>query len=157
VILSHDRRHIRHFNVTAHPTASWTARQLVEPCGTAKIPSYLIRDRDAIYGNRFLRQAQALGIGEVITAPGSPWQNASAKRVIGSIRRECLDHVIVLGERHLKYVLFSYVRYYHSARTHLSLDKDGPDGRAIQSQEQGKIVEIPGVGGLHLEYVRIVS
>jgi len=157
VVLSHDRRHIQHFNVTAHPTATWTARQLVEACGVAKTPKYLIRDRDEIYGNRFQRQAEALGIEEVITAPGSPWQNAYAERVIGSIRRECLDHVIVLGERHLKHILSSYVSYYHSARTHLSLNKDAPDGRAIQLPEQGTVVELPRVGGFHHEYVRLAA
>jgi transposase InsO family protein len=157
VVLSHDRRHIRHFNVTAHPTAIWTARQLVEVCGTAKTPRYLIRDRDAIYGNQFQQQAKALGIDEIITAPGSPWQNAYAERVIGSIRRECLDHVIILGERHLKRILSSYVRYYHSTRTHLSLDKDAPDGRAVQSPAKGTVVELPRVGGLHHEYVRLAA
>jgi transposase InsO family protein len=157
VVLSHDRRHIRHFNVTAHPTATWTACQLVESCDTAKTPRYLIRDCDAIYGYRFLRQVKALGVEEVVTAPGSPWQNAYAERVIGSIRRECLDHVIVLGERHLKRVLSSYVRYYHSARTHLSLKKDAPDGRAVQSPEQGTMVEIPRVGGLHHKYMRLAA
>ncbi|MGR9093404.1 MAG: integrase core domain-containing protein, partial [Gammaproteobacteria bacterium] len=143
VVLSHDRRHIRHFDVAAHPTAIWTARQLVEACGTDKTSKYLIRDRDAIYGNYFQRQAKALGIDEVITAPVSPWQNAYAERVIGSIRRECLDHKIILGERHLKRVLSNYVHYYHNARTHLFLGKDTPDGRAIQSPEQGTVVELP--------------
>jgi transposase InsO family protein len=159
VVLSHDRRHIQHFNVTAHPTATWTARQLVEACGMAITPKYLIRDRDAIYGNHFQRQATALGIEEVITAPGSPWQNAYAERVIviGSIRRECLNHVIILGERHLKHILSRYVDYYHSARTHLSLGKDSPDGRAIQSPDQGTVAEIPRVGGLHHEYVRMAA
>ena len=157
VVLSHDRRRIRHFNVTAHPTAMWTARQLVEACGMAATPKHLIRDRDGIYGYDFQRQAKALGIDEVITAPGAPWQNAYAERVIGSIRRECLDHMIILGERHLKRILSRYVDYYHSARTHLSLGKDSPDGRAIQSPEQGTVVEIPRVGGLHHEYVRMAA
>ncbi|MDH3639998.1 MAG: integrase core domain-containing protein, partial [Gammaproteobacteria bacterium] len=157
VILSHDRRKIRHFNVTAHPTAMWTARQLVEACGTAETPKYLVRDRDAIYGKHFQQRAEALGMQEIITAPGSPWQNAYAERVIGSIHRECLDHVIILGERHLKRILSSYVRYYHSARTHLSLDKDAPDGRAVQASEKGTVVELPRVGGLHHEYVRMAA
>jgi transposase InsO family protein len=157
LVLSHDRRKIRHFNVTAHPTAMWTARQLVEACDTVKTPKYLIRDRDGIYGHRFQRQVEALGIEEVLTAVGSPWQNAYAERIIGSIRRECLDHVIVLGERHLKRILSSYVRYYHSARTHLSLNKDTPNGRAIHSPEQGRVVELPRVGGLHHEYVRMAA
>ena len=98
VILSHDRRRILHTNVTAHPTAEWTGRQLLEACGLEEVPSYLVRDRDGIYGHQFSRQAKALGIQEVVTAPRSPWQNGYAERVIGSIRRDCLDHVIVLGE-----------------------------------------------------------
>ena len=96
VVFSHDRRHIRHFNVTAHPTAIWTARQLVEACGMATTPKFLIRDHNGIYGNRFQCQTDALGIEEVITAAGAPWQNEYAERVIGSIRRECLDHMIIL-------------------------------------------------------------
>ena len=107
VILSHDRRRILHFNVTEHPTAAWTARQLLEACGTDDAPRFLVRDRDAIYGETFRRQVTALKIQEVPTAPRSPWQNAYAERVIGSIRRECLNHMIVLGERHLRRILRS--------------------------------------------------
>jgi transposase InsO family protein len=132
IILSHDRRRILHFNVTEHPTAAWSARQLIEACGLNEEPRYLLRDRDAIYGEAFHRQTAALGIKEVTTAPRSPWQNPYAERVIGSIRRECLDHMIILGERHLKRILSSYLDYYHSARTHLSLEKDAPDGRVVQ-------------------------
>jgi transposase InsO family protein len=110
VVFSHDRRQIRYFNVTDHPTAIWTARQLVEVCGMANTRNNLIRDRDAIYGNHLQQQAKALGIDEVITAPGSPWQNAYAERVIGSIRRECLDHMIIPGERHLKSIVSNYIR-----------------------------------------------
>ena len=135
----------------------WTGRQLVEACGMATTPKFLIRDRDGIYGNRFQSEADAPGIEEVITAAGAPWQNAYVERVIGSIRRECLDYVIILGERHLKRVLSGYVRYYHSARTHLSLDKDAPDSRVIQSPTQGTVVELPHVGGLHHEYVRMAA
>ena len=105
VILSHDRRRILHFNVTKNPTAAWTARQLIEACGMDEEPKYLLRDRDRIYGNQFANQAVALGIQEVVTAPRSPWQNAYVERVIGSIRRDCLDHVIVLSERQLKRLL----------------------------------------------------
>ena len=123
----------------------------------AVTPRYLIRDRDGIYGNRFQQQAEALGIEEVITAPGSPRQNARTERVIGSIRRECLNHVIVLGERHLKRILSSDVHYYHSARTQLSLDKDPPNERPIQSPEQGMVAELPRVGGLHHQYVRLAA
>ena len=157
VILSQDRRRILHFNVTAHPTAAWTARQLLEACGTEEVPRYLIRDRDAIYGEKFCRQAAALEIQEIRTAPQSPWQNPYAERVIGSIRRECLDHVIVLGERHLKRILSSYVDYYNGTRTHLSLYKDAPAGRLRQPPEQGRVVELARVGGLHHEYVRMAA
>ena len=154
VILSHDRRRILHFNVTEHPTAAWTARQLLEVCGTGNTPRFLIRDRDAIYGKTFRRQATALKIQDVPTAPRSPWQNAYTERVIGSIRRECLNHLIVLGERHLRRILRSYANYYNETRTHLSLDKDAPGKRPIQWPNQGKVTEIKRVGGLYHEYVR---
>jgi transposase InsO family protein len=100
IILSHDRRRILHFNVTAHPSAEWTGRQLLEACGTDSTPRYLLRDNDSIYGMAFRRQVDALGIDEVTTAPHSPWQNPYAERVIGTIRRECLDHIVILGRRH---------------------------------------------------------
>ncbi len=154
VILSHDRRRILHLNVTEHPTAAWTARQLLEMCGTGDAPRFLIRDRDAIYGDKFRRQVAALNIQEVLTAPRSRWQNAYAERVIGSLRRECLNHLIVLGERHLRRILRSYMDYYNETRTHLSLDKDAPDGRRVQPPDQGRVLELKRVGGLHHEYVR---
>ena len=154
IILSHDRRRFLHVNVTKHPTAAWTARQLLEACGLEDEPRYLLRDRDAIYGEEFHRQAAALEIKEVTTAARSPWQNPYAERAIGSIKRECLDHMIILGERHLKRVLSSYLAYYHGARTHLSLAKDAPDGREVQSIEKGRVVELMQVGGLHHLYKR---
>ncbi len=157
IILSHDRRRILHFNVTAHSTGGWTARQLLEASGMDEAPRYLLRDRDAIYGKKFRRQAKALGITETVTAPRSPWQNPYAERVIGSMRRECLDHVIILGERHLKHILASYADYYHRARTHLSLNKDTPESRPIQLPEQGRVVQLKRVGGLHHEYVRMAA
>jgi len=157
IILSHDRRRILHFNVTEHPTAAWTARQLLEACGLNEEPRYLLRDRDAIYGEAFHRQTTALGIKEVTTAPQSPWQNPNAERVIGSIRRECVDHMIILGERHLQRILSSYLDYYHSARTHLSLEKDAPDGRVVQPIEKGRVVELKRVGGLHHLYARVAA
>ena len=157
VILSHERRRILYFNATEHPTAAWTARQLVEACGIDERPRYLIRDRDAIYGGKFRRQAAALQIKEAPTAAQSPWQNPYAERVIGSIRRECPDHSIVLGERHLKRIPSSYVDYYNGTRTHLSLDKDPPDGRSPQPPERGRVVELKRVGGLHHEYVRMAA
>jgi transposase InsO family protein len=154
VILSNDRRRILHFSVTEQPTAAWTAQQLVEACGLNEKPKYLIRDRDAIYGKIFSRRAQTLGIEEVLTAYRSPWQNPYAERVIGSIRRECLDHIIVLGSRHLKGVLTQYVDYYNGVRTHLSLCKDSPDPRPVQLSCEGQIVELNKVGGLHHQYIR---
>lgn len=154
VILSNDRRRIMHFHVTDHPTAAWTAQQLVEACGMDEKPKYLIRDRDAIYGAVFSRRAQTLGIEEVLTAYRSPWQNPYAERVIGSIRRECLDHVIVLGPGHLKRVVTQYVDYYNGVRTHLSLCKDSPDRRPVHHSNEGRIVELKKVGGLHHQYVR---
>jgi len=157
IILSYDRRRILQFNATEHPTAAWTARQLLEACGTEEVPKYLVRDRDAIYGEAFRRQAAALQITEVPTARQSPWQNPYAERVIGSIRRECLNHVIAFGERHLKRILSSYVDYYNGTRTHLSLFKDAPDGRSTQLPERGRVVELKRVGGLHHEYVRMAA
>ena len=120
-------------------------------------PRYLIRDRDAIYGEVFHRQARALRIKQTPTAPQSPWQNPYAERVIGSIRRECLDHTIILGERHLKRILSSYADYYNGTRTHLSLDKDAPQRRPTQPPELKSVVELKRVGGLHHEYVRMAA
>ena len=157
IVLSHERRRILHFNVTEHPTAVWTGRQLLQACGPDEAPRYLIRDRDAIYGAAFHRQARDLGIEEIPTAPRSPWQNPYAERVIGSIRRECLDHVIVLGEGHLRRVLSSYTAYYNRVRTHLSLSKDSPDGRIVQPPGQGNVRELNHLGGLHHEYVRMAA
>jgi len=157
IILSHDRRRILHVNVTAHPTAAWTARQLLEACGLEEEPRYLLRDRDTIYGAEFRRQAAALEIQEVTTAARSPWQNPFAERDIGSIRKEYLDHMIILGERRLKHVLSSYLAYYHGARTHLSLAKDAPDGREVQTVEKGSVVELNRVGGLHHLYTRVAA
>ncbi len=154
VVLRQARRRLVHFNVTEHPTAAWTARQLVEACGLEEAPGHLIRDRDQVYGELFSRQARALNIREVVIAPRSPWQNAYAERVIGSIRRECLDHVVVIGERHLKRILSEYVHYYNTTRTHLSLAKDAPEPRRVQPPSQGRVVEMPRLAGLHHEYLR---
>ncbi len=157
IVLRHDRRQILHFNLTDHPTAVWTARQLLEACGLDEAPRYLLRDRDAIYGAEFRRQVAALYIEEIKTAAQSPWQNPYAERVIGSIRRECLDHIVILGELHLKRILASYAGYYHCVRTHLSLDRDTPHCPPIQSPEQGRISELKRIGGLHHEYVRMAA
>jgi putative transposase len=152
VVLAHDRRRILHFNVTDHPTAEWTAQQIVEAFPFDTAPKYLLRDRDRTYGFEFRKQIEIMGIEEVLSAPRSPWQRAYVERVIGSIRRDCLDHVIVFDEDSLRRTLRSYFRYYHGVRLHLSLDKDSPDPRSVQTV--GEIVAIPQVGGLHHLYER---
>ncbi|MFQ5946300.1 MAG: integrase core domain-containing protein [Anaerolineae bacterium] len=157
LVLSHDRRRILHVNVTEHPTDTWTARQLVEAWGPDQTSRYLLRDRDGVYGERFSRQARVLDLREAVIAPRSPWQNPYGERVIGSIRRECLDHVVVIGERHLMRILSGYVNYYNRTRTHLSLAKDAPEPRRVQSPSEGRVVELPRVGGLHHEYLRTAA
>jgi putative transposase len=155
VILSHDRRRILHFNVTAHPTAAWAAQLIVEAFpaeGTE--PRYLLRDRDSIYSDWFRHRVAGLGIKETVTAPQSPWQNPYAERVIGSIRRECLDHRIILGERHLRSILKNYVDYYNVSRPHLSLERNAPVPRSIEPPALGAVVAVPQVGGLHHRYTR---
>jgi len=152
IVLAHNRRHILHFNVTAHPTAEWTAQQIVEAFPFDSAPRYLLRDNDRIYGCQFRRQLEVMGIREVRTSFRSPWQNAFVERVIGSIRRECSDQVIVLNEESLRRVLRSYIDYYHTSRLHLSLEKDSPTTRPVQSV--GNIVAIPQVGGMHHRYER---
>jgi putative transposase len=154
LVLAHDRRRILHFNVTAHPTAEWTGQQLREAFPFAQLPRYLLRDRDAIFGHEFREQVRDMGICEVLSAARSPWQRAYVERVIGSIRRECLDHMIVLHESSLRRTLKSYFEYYHRSRTHLSLGKDPPEPRAIQPPEMGSVVSVPQVGGLHHRYER---
>ena len=154
LVLAHDRRRIIHFNVTSHPTAEWTGQQLREAFPFDQFPRYLLRDRDAIFGNDFRDQVQDMGIEEVLSTPRSPWQRAYVERVIGSIRRECLDHVIVFRESSLRRTLALYFDYYHRSRTHLSLGKDSPEPRPIQPPESGPVVAVPQVGGLHHRYER---
>jgi len=155
VILSHDRRRIVHFNVTAHPTAEWTAQQIREVFpGDGTEPRYLLRDRDGAYGDAFRRAVRAIGIREILTAPQSPWQNPYAERVIGSIRRECLDHLIILGEKHLRGILREYVHYYNKFRPHLSLERNAPVPRSVEAPALGAVVSVPQVGGLHHLYTR---
>jgi transposase InsO family protein len=154
VILAHHRRRVVHFNVTEHPTAEWTAQQVIEAFLWDEAPRYLLRDRDRIYGTSFQQRVQHMGIEEVVIAPRSPWQNPYVERLIGSIRRECLDHVIVLHERHLKRLLTSYFQYDHRWRTHRALDMDCPVPRPVQRPEVGSIREVPEVGGLHHHYER---
>ena len=154
VLLSHHRRRIVHCNVTEHPTAAWTSQQMIEAFPDDTAPRWLLRDRDAIYSDAFRRRVAGIGISEVISSPSSPWQNPYAVRLIGSIRRECLDHVIVLGERHLRRVLAGYLTYYHGSRTHLSLEKDSPTPRRVQAPTEGDVIAFPQVGGLHHRYER---
>ncbi len=154
IILAHDRRKIMRTAVTEHPTEAWLSRQVTEAFPWDTAPRYLLRDRDASYGAYFCRRIEVMGTKEVVTAPRSPWQNAYVERVIGSIRRECLDHIVIFNERHLRRVLSSYADYYQRTRTHLSLDKDSPDSRPIQHRSVGRVVAIPRVGGLHHHYER---
>ncbi len=157
IVLRHKRRKVVHFNVTSHPTAAWLAQQLVEAFPWDSAPRYLIRDRDAAFGSAFRSRLDGMGILEVLTAPRSPWQNAYVERVIGSVRRECLDHVVVLNARHLRRILSSYFDYYHRSRTHLSLAKDCPEPRPASPPDAGKIVAFPRVGGLHHRYERLAA
>src|SRR5437868_9545988 len=149
VILDQDRRRLIHFAVTANPTAEWTARQLLEAFPWDNTPRYLLRDRDRAYGEKFCETAKWMGIREVLAAPRSPWQNPFAERLVGSIRRGCLDHVIVFHEAGLRRILKDYFEYYERCRTHLSLEKDAPVSRPVELPSLGQVIEIPKVGGLH--------
>ncbi len=154
VVLSHERRRVVHFGVTEHPTQEWTMQQMREAFPWDEAPRYVLRDRDAIYGRDFAAMTRDMGMEEVLTAPRSPWQNPFVERLVGSIRRECLDHVIVWNERSLRRTLQNYFAYYQRSRTHLSLGKDAPEPRAVEPPEQGRVVAIPQVGGLHHRYQR---
>jgi transposase InsO family protein len=154
IVLAHHRRRVIHFNVTAHPTSEWTAQQITEAFPWDTAPRYLLHDRDSIYADVFRQRVRGMAIREVLTAPRSPWQNPFVERLIGSIRRECLDHLIVFNESGLRRTLKSYFDYYHGLRTHLSLEKDAPETRPVQPPELGSVVELPEVGGLHHRYVR---
>ncbi|HYS05538.1 MAG TPA: integrase core domain-containing protein [Candidatus Dormibacteraeota bacterium] len=150
VIISHECRRIVPFNVTAHPTAAWTAQQIREAFpGDDAEPRYLLRDRDGAYGDEFRRVVRAM-----LTAPQSPWQNAYPERVIGSIRRECLDHLIILGENHLRGILRQYVRYQNESRPHLSPERNAPVPGSVEPSALGAVVTVPQVGGLHHLYTR---
>src|ERR1700681_2402420 len=151
VIVRIDRRDLVWINVTTNPTAEWIARQITEAFPWDAAPGYMIRDR--VYGAVVTRRLRAMGIRDKPIAPASPWQNGFAERLIGSIRRECLDHIIVLGEAHLRRILKSYARYYNETRTHLALDKDAPLSRTVK--RAGLILCRPFLGGLHHEYIRI--
>ena len=153
VILRHSRRELLWLGVTAHPNAQWIAQQLTEAYGWKETPRYLIRDRDCVYGGAFVRRVGAMGIRDRPISARSPWQNGYAERLIGSIRRDCLDHVVVFGEQHLRHLLKSYQDYYNEVRTHLSLNKDPPIARAVQ--QVGRVRSVPILGGLHHQYVRV--
>ena len=157
LVLAHDRRRTVHCNVTAHPTAEWTGQQLRDAFPFDQLPRYLLRDRDAIFGQDFREQVRDMGIREVLSTPRSPWQRAYVERVICSIRRECLDHVIVFHESSLRRILALYLDYYHRSRTHLALGKDSPQPRSIQPAKVGSVVALPQVGGLHHRYERRVA
>ena len=154
LVLAHDRRRILHFGVTAHPTAEWTAQQLRNAFPWDTAARYLLRDRDRIFGDDFAKQVKNMGIQEVLSAPRSPWQRAYVERVIGSIRRECLDHMIVFNEASLYRHVKVFVSYYHQTRTHLSLAKDTPETRPVHPPDLGPVVAIAEVGGLHHRYER---
>jgi putative transposase len=154
VILAHERRWIVHMHVTEHPTAQWMAQQLVDAFPWESAPRYLRRDRDAMYGDAFRQRVRHMGIEEVLIAPRSPWQNPYVERVISSIRRDMLDHVIVLNAQHLRRLLTDYLTYYLRFRTHLSLGMDCPEPRPMERPEAGKVVAVLEVGGLHHHYER---
>jgi transposase InsO family protein len=153
VIVRLSRRELVWINVTAHPTAEWIAQQITEAFPWNEAPRYLVRDGDRIYGTAVTRRLRAMGIRDKPIAPGSPWQNGFVERLIGSIRRECVDHVVALGEQHMRRVLKSYATYYNELRTHRSLNKDAASHRAIQ--RLGTITSEPVLGGLHHQYCRI--
>ncbi len=149
LVLAHGRRRVLHFNIAQAPSATWTAQQIVEAFPFTLPPRYLLRDRDGIYGADFVRRVEGLGWEQKLTAPRSPWQNPLVERLIGSIRREYLDHIIVFNENHLRRILTDYLSYYHRHRTHRSLEQDCPEPRAVEPPDQGRIIEQPLVCGLH--------
>jgi len=154
VVLAHHRRRVIHFNVSARPTSEWTGQQIAEAFPWDSAPRYLLHDRDSIYGHVFRQRVRAMAIREVLTAPRSPWQDPYAERLIGSIRRECLDHIVVFNESSLRRTLKLSFNYYHGTRTHLSLEKDAPETRPVQPPDLGSVIELPEVGGLHHRYER---
>ena len=154
VVVSHERRKILYFAVTSRPSPDWLSQEIVRAFQSNARPTYLLRDRDSLYGKVFRDSVRSLGIQEIVAARQSPWQNIYVERVIGSIRSECLNHMIVVNERHLRRILASYVEYYNKSRTHNALDLDCPEPRPVERQSDGEIVAIPQVGGLHHRYTR---
>ena len=153
LVLGHGRRQLLWIEVTRHPTAEWLARQITEAFPWTSAPAYLVRDNDGAYGHVFTSRVRAMGIRDRPISPGSPWQNGHAERLIGTIRRECLDRTLIFGKSQLRRILVSYTAYYNQARTHLALQKDAPLHRTVQ--RSGVIVAIPILAGLHHQYVRI--
>jgi len=153
-MLRHDRRQIVLFNITTNPYAQWTAPQIINAFPYEQAPRFLIRDRDGSYGDYFKDRVKSMGIDDVSTAPRSPWQNPYAERIIGSIRRECLNHLIVLNEGHLRRILTLYFAYYHDVRPHLSLSRNSPTPREVEHPCRGKVVSTAQVGGLNHQYSR---
>jgi transposase InsO family protein len=154
IVLRHDRRQVVHFNVTTNPHAIWTAQQMINAFPYEEAPRFLLRDRDGVYGDDFTHRIEKMGVDEVPTATRSPWQTPYAERVIGSIRRECLDHVMVLHEDHLRRMLTECLEYYHRERPPLSLERNASIPRPVIPPSQGKAVSEPVVGGLHHRYSR---
>ena len=150
VFLSHNRRQVVHFNVTAHPTSEWATQQLRNVFCDEELAKFLIRDRDSKFGEQFTHSVSALNIRQVLTAYRAPWQNGYVERLIGSIRRECLDHLIIINETHLRGTLRAYIRYYNAQRTHLGINKDSPEPREVQAE--GEIDKVAVVNGLHHYY-----
>ena len=157
LILSHSRHQIIHYNVTDSPSSVWTARQLIQAFPWDTAPKYLLRDQDSIYGPEVQRAAHNLGCEQIRTSPHSPWQNPFVERLIGPIRRECLDHVIIFSERHLRKVLKKYFRYYTESRTHLGLGKGCPGPRPVEPPQMSDVVSIPQVDGLHHRGTRVAA
>jgi transposase InsO family protein len=153
LVMGHGRRQLLWIEVTRHPTAVWLAQQITEAFPWSSAPMYLLRDNDRAYGDFFTHRLRAMGIRDRPVSPRSPWQNCYVERLIGTVRRECLDHVFIIGARHLRRILASYATYYNQARTHLALQKDAPLRRPIQ--RYGQIVAIPVLSGLHHQYVRM--
>ena len=154
IVLRHIDRKILHFNITTNPTAQWAAQQIIEAFPFDTSPRFILRDRDRIYGEYFRKRIKHMGIDEVLIAPRSPWQNPYAERVIGSIRRECLDHFIILGDTHLFGILRKYTEYYNEVRPHLSLNRNAPLPREVDPPERGKVITVPYLNGLHHKYAR---
>jgi len=154
IVLCHERRKIVHFNITSNPYAEWAGQQVIEAFPWDTAPRFLLHDNDGIYGDKFDERVESMDIEQVRITPRSPWQNPYCERVIGSIRRECLDHLIVLNEAHLHRILSEYVAYYNSSRTHQALDGNSPNPRRVEPPSEGEVIAIPQVGGLHHRYAR---